>query len=259
VAGSSYEFQVQAVCSTATGSYSAATGFTTTSPACSDTYESNNTRTTAKTIAVNTNISALIGTSTDVDWFRFTTVAGSTNIKLVLDLLPADYDLKLFNSAGTQLAVSQLGGTTTETITRNTTTAATYFAQVYGYSSAFNAQSCYRLRVNASGNPFRTANGNPIDIEQNINVSKLSGASELNLFPNPANDKLTLSFFNSETTNVTFEIFDMIGKVIDTKAINAEEGFNSTDFELSSFNNGIYFVKMTENGETTVKKFIVKH
>jgi len=259
VAGSSYEFQVQAVCSTSTGTFSGSTGFTTTATACSDIYEANNTRTTAKTIAVNTNISAVIGTSTDQDWFRFSTVTGATNIRLNLDLLPADYDLKLFSSTGTQLAVSQLGGTTAETITRNTTTAATYFAQVYGYASAFNAQSCYRLRVNASGNPFRSASGNPIETEQNINVSKVTGASELNIFPNPANDKLTLSFFNAETTIITFEIFDMIGKSIENKVFNAEEGFNNAEFDLSSFNNGIYFVKMIQNDETTVKKFIVKH
>ncbi|MBK7888191.1 MAG: T9SS type A sorting domain-containing protein [Bacteroidetes bacterium] len=257
-ASTSYEFQVQAVCSTTTGSYSSSSTFSTTAGSCTDSYESNNTKAKAKVIPVNTNISAKISTTTDKDWFKFTTVSGSTNLKVVLDLLPADYDMKLYNSAGSLLTTSQLGGTTTETISRNTTSASSYFVQVYGYSGAFSTTSCYRLRINTSGSPFR--NGTEEEyVEGNINVQKISGLEGINLFPNPANQTLKLNFFNTQDAVVTADLMDMMGRSIYSTRINATEGFNSTEMNTTDFKDGIYFLRLNMGDQTEVRKFIIKH
>ncbi|MBK8555511.1 MAG: fibronectin type III domain-containing protein [Lewinellaceae bacterium] len=71
-ANTTYNFQVQAVCGGTSGSYSGAASFNTlSSSSCSDAYESNNSRSTAKVIPVNTDISAQIATASDLDWYRF--------------------------------------------------------------------------------------------------------------------------------------------------------------------------------------------
>ncbi|MEY4926169.1 MAG: hypothetical protein RI894_605, partial [Bacteroidota bacterium] len=101
--------------------------------ACTDTYEANESLTAAKTIAVNTAITANIGTATDKDYFKITTTTAAKNIKITLAGLPADYDVKLYNSAGTQLAVSQNAGTTAESIIYNNGAVGTYYVYVYGY------------------------------------------------------------------------------------------------------------------------------
>ncbi|MBS1609598.1 MAG: M4 family metallopeptidase, partial [Bacteroidetes bacterium] len=115
-------------------------------PTCTDNFESNNTRSTAASLPLNIDNTATISSSTDKDWFKFTTTASAPKLKVTLTNLPADYDVRLYNSNGTQLAASQNAGTTSETITRNATNAATYYLQVYGYNKA-NSTSCYTLRV----------------------------------------------------------------------------------------------------------------
>ncbi len=257
-AGTSYEFQVKANCSTSSSAFSASSTFSTTATACTDSYEANNSRTAAKTIAVNTNITALIGTSTDKDWFKFTTVAGATNIKVVLSQLPFDYDLTLYNSSGSQLAISQLGGTSSETIIRNTTTAATYYVKVIGYSGVFSTTSCYNLIVNASGSTFRSSELTEYT-EGNVNVEKLNSSTDLLVFPNPAQDFLNLNFIGDENSLAEVTMMDLMGKVIEVKSINTVYGLNSVEMSTSHLENGIYILRLTQNDESFVRKFVVKH
>lgn len=256
-ASTAYQYQVQAVCSSATGNYSSIATFTTASPACSDPYEANNTRTAARTVSTNTNLFATVGSSTDQDWYRFSTVTGSTNIRIVLDQLPLDYDLNFYNSNGTQLAVSQNGGITAETITRNTTSAATYFARVIGYQGVFNTTTCYRLRINTSGTPFRGS----IQDETlgNVNLEKAEGLQSINIFPNPAGEQLQVSFFVSDQNPVSADVIDMLGRSVKSLVLQTTEGFNQTHVSLESLQNGIYFIRMQQNDQVVVKKFVVKH
>ena len=259
-ASSNYEFQVQTVCSgTSSSAFSASGTFTTSavSTGCSDPYEPNNTRATATVIAVNTDINGLIGVSGDIDYFKFVTTTGLTNIKITLDQLPFDYDLRLYNSSGSTLSTSQNGGTTAEQIIRNTTTAATYYVRVYGYSGANSATSCYHLKVNTSASTFRGSNAD--NTEGNINLQKVNGIDAVNLFPNPASNVLGLNFFIAEHNTVTMQVIDVLGKTIMNQNINAEEGFNQTQLNVNDLNNGIYFLRVQQNNQVIVKKFVVKH
>ena len=261
-ASTAYQYQVTATCSGSAGTASATGTFTTSaaSTTCTDTYEANNSRTAAKTIAVNSDIYALIGTSTDKDWFKFVTTAAAPKIKVVLDQLPADYDLALYNSAGTTLTSSALAGTSTETVIYNTSTAAaTYYIQVYGYASAFNATSCYHFRLSTGATNFRTADGSEENSGDVISAEKVTGLEGLNLFPNPANTSLTINYFTPSMENTSIEIYDMMGQLVNTINVNANQGFNSRELDLTSMSNGVYFLKVTQNNSTLTKKFVVKH
>jgi Zn-dependent metalloprotease len=113
-------------------------------PATPDAYEPNDTQATAYgPITSGTAYAGKISTSTDVDWFKFTS-ADAGVISLSLSNLPGDYDLFLYNSAGTQLAKSENGSTTAESISYTATAAGTYYAKVIGYSGA-NSNTAYSL------------------------------------------------------------------------------------------------------------------
>ncbi|MFM9009224.1 MAG: fibronectin type III domain-containing protein [Bacteroidota bacterium] len=258
-AATSYSYTVQAICNGSSSAVSATASFTTQAGTCSDTYESNETLSTSKVIATNTNISARIGTSTDKDWFRFSTTSGNTNIRVVLDQLPADYDLELYGSNGKRITSSVNGGTTAETITRNTTSATTYYVQVYGYNGAFNANLCYRLRVNTSGTAFRTSDQGNTNDEIVVQAEKINSSDLFQVFPNPASDNLNVRYFTESETEVNIEIVDMLGKTVYTTRATSEEGFNTTSLQLNDFNNGIYFVRLSQSGSSEIRKFIVKH
>jgi hypothetical protein len=250
---SAYTFQVQAVCASGSSAYSATATFTTlaSTSTCSDIYESNNTSGTAKTISTNTDITALIGSSTDNDYFRFTTTSPNTKIKILLSNLPFDYDVRLYNSSMTQLSISQNGGTTSETIIRNTTTAGTYYIRVYGYNGAFSTTSCYKLRVNVGSTNFRT-------MEELAEETVTPVFNDFTVYPNPSHGEVNISFNSPQNENITVRVFDMVGKTILTREISVDEGTNKFNLDLADLTKGIYFVELNSTSERLVKKLILE-
>lgn len=217
-------------------------------PPCTDTYESNETISAAKPIPTNTDVTALISSTTDKDWFSFTTAAGATNISISLSNLPADYDIRLYNSAGTQIAISQNGGTTSESIKYNTTTTGTYYIQVYGYNGA-NSTSCYLLRVNTSGTAFFGNTDNPA-ITSVKDANELKG--KLQVYPNPVRDFLTINFASETPTTKHLTVFDIAGRVALRQVISAQKGNNSVRIALPKLARGSYFIRLDDN---SVSKF----
>ncbi|MFN0201145.1 MAG: T9SS type A sorting domain-containing protein, partial [Bacteroidia bacterium] len=254
-AGATYNYQVQAVCSTGSSAYSTASSFTTTTAttSCTDNYESNNTASTSKSIAVNTNITARIGTSTDVDWFHFSTASTAPKVKVTLTNLPADYDVILYASNGTtQLGISQNGSTTAEAIIYNSSSAAaTYRVKVYGYGGAFNSTACYTLNASRSATNFVRLAG-----EEEDGIKALTEV--MNIYPNPAADLATIVFTAQEDAPVEFMVFDAMGRAV---RVPMTQGDNKDEMvlNLSEVNNGIYFVRATNGNVTETKRLVVAH
>ncbi len=248
-----YQYQVQGVCSTGTSTYSGIASFTTSSTTCSDAYESNNSSTTATIIPVNTDISALIGSTTDNDYFKFTTVSPATNIKITLTNLAGDYDIRLYNSSLTQLAISQYGGTTSETIIRNTTTAATYYIRVYGYNGAYSTTQCYKLRVNAASTTYRFVGENT---EESVSIPAMS---DLVVYPNPARDFINGVFYSPVNETIQIRLFDMIGRTIRSLSFDVVEGDNKFNVPLNELTKGVYFIELSNSKERVVKKFLLEN
>lgn len=79
------------------------------------------------------------------------------------------------------------------------------------------------------------------------NVNELS--NNLNVYPNPV-----VSVLNINTENVqTIEVYNTLGQQI----TQVETNSNNTQIDVSSWNSGVYFVKLS-NGQTTVTKTVVK-
>ncbi len=250
---SAYTFQIQTVCASGSSAYSSTATFTTltSTSTCSDIYESNNTSGTAKTITTNTDITAMIGSSTDNDYFKFTTTSPNTKIKIVLSNLPFDYDVRLYNSNMTQLSISQNGGTTSETIIRNTTTAATYYIRVYGYNGVFSTTSCYNLRVNVGSTNYRSSEDLTTEIATPI-------FNDFTVYPNPTHGEVNVGFSSLKNETITVRIFDMVGKTILTNQIGVDQGDNKFSFDLANLTKGIYFVELNNSSERLVKKLIIE-
>ncbi|MEX1132432.1 MAG: fibronectin type III domain-containing protein [Flavobacteriales bacterium] len=154
--GTAYQFRVRSVCGGSTSPYSASTSFSTPLP-CPDALEPNNTLIAAADVGLPASTSALIAASNDVDYYRFT-IAQSSAISIFMGNLPADYDLRLLSSTGSQLAISQNGGTSSEFI-NYAAVSGTYVVHVYGYQGANNAFQCYSLSINAVLNACEQPDG----------------------------------------------------------------------------------------------------
>ncbi|MFC4263803.1 M4 family metallopeptidase [Ferruginibacter yonginensis] len=227
-------------------------GGTVTPPTCTDAYETNETRTAAKAITKNVDITAKISSTTDKDWFTFTTTAAAPKVQVTVSNLPADYDVRLYNSAGTQLGISQNGGTTAETVKYNTSTAAaTYYVQVYGYNGA-NSTSCYTLRASTSGVNF-------IDDPTNngfISIKDNKTPNTFNVYPSPVarGGNITLQFTEATNSPKQIIVTDLSGRNIYSQKITSFEGNNSINFKLPNMAPGTYFIKLDENN---IKKITV--
>ncbi len=81
--------------------------------------------------------------------------------------------------------------------------------------------------------------------------------SKINLFPNPAQDITSISYYLSSTQKVTIELMDITGKIIKTFVNeNYEAGPHSSILDLKGIQSGVYFVKTSLNGEKISQKLI---
>lgn len=213
-----------ASCYTITATATAVTG-------CASVYDNttNGTVAGAVSIPLNTNITGLVNVSGDIDYYKFVITTGGT-ATITLTTLPADYDLVLYSSNGTtQLAISQNGSTSSETISR-TYTAGTYIIKVFGYSTASNATSCYTLKV-TTGTATKEAGA----------ITR--AAQQFRVYPNPVKNSINLNVSGLQKTG-TVQVYDVMGRVVNSVAF-VNNGNNRID--AASLKAGIYFIKIIDN------------
>lgn len=237
-----YDWRVRANCTGATGAYAQAQFTTAAVNTCPNALDvsTNGTAAGAATIPFNTDVKGLISPSGDNDYYRFVITTGGT-ATITLTTLPADYDIRLYSSNGTtQLAISQNGSTTSETISR-TYTAGTYYVRVYGFNNANNATVCYTLRV-ALGTA--SVPDLPLTVTDKI---------RMDLYPNPARQVLNVSMtgYNEQKT---MELFDLNGKKVMRETVTQ----NNAALRIANLPAGIYMLKVTAADGTVLgqNKFI---
>ena len=251
-----YNWQVRTNCSSGSSAYIAGTNFTTqasSTSTCTDSYETNNSFSAAKSIAANTNITALLNTSTDTDWFKFSNTSTAKNIRVTLSNLPADYDLRLYNSAGTLLSTSANGGNATEQIKYNNAPVGTYYIRVYGYNGAFNASACYTLRADISSTAFKV-NG------EGENIQTESENTFFEVYPNPNKGFFNYKIDSQITGSYSVSVKDSYGRIVYNESIDKQDQLFESTINLENYSDGIYFVVL-DNGSKieTVKLLINKN
>ena len=186
----------------------------------------------AATIPFNTNVNGLISPSADIDYYKFVITTAGT-LTATLTTLPADFDLKILNSAGTQVAISQNGSTTSESISY-TAAAGTYYAQVFGYNGANSATSCYTLKVQL-GTATRFA-------------PEVANAELVSIYPNPVRNELKVNM-GGYTEPVSVMVTDIFGRRVMNKTFAITSNINTNKLAA-----GIYFVSILDKNGTVIKK-----
>jgi Secretion system C-terminal sorting domain/Bacterial pre-peptidase C-terminal domain/Fibronectin type III domain len=224
-----YDWRVRTNCTSGSSAFVQAQFTTAAAPSCPGALDvsTNGNRTGAATIPFNTDTYGLINPTGDVDYYRFVITTGGT-LTVTLNNLPADYDLRLYRNA-TNVASSSNSGTTNETISY-TATANTYYARVIGFNGAFNASNCYTLRVQLG-----TATTVEVPVEL-VSADK----PKLVLFPNPANDRLTVYVAGYDKQKV-IEIFNVNGQ----RVFAGKQADNSAILDISKLAKGLYMMKVS--------------
>jgi hypothetical protein len=85
-----------------------------------------------------------------------------------------------------------------------------------------------------------------------IKENKLNAA--VNLFPNPASDKLVVSITNSKAVKGQIEIYDVIGKKI--KSFNEVDFTSNITIDIADLNKGAYLIKVNTSEGIITKNFL---
>ncbi len=87
-----------------------------------------------------------------------------------------------------------------------------------------------------------------------VGVNELKSEIEFNVFPNPANDIVNVSFARIQEEGM-IELLDISGKLIVSKSVN---GLIKTSIETQSLKAGIYLIRASSQTGKTTKKLIVE-
>jgi len=259
-----YNWRVLAACAAGPGAYVQA-NFTTLSAlvtSCQNPLdnETNGTTTGAAVIPFNTNVTGLISPASDIDYYRFA-ITRAGRITISLTTLPADYNIRLRNAAGTQVAIAQRTGTRSESF-NYTAAVGTYYVEVYGANAAANnATSCYTLRVAlgtaARNNAPARPNGD-LAVEAGEATMESEAAQSVELFPNPVSNELQVKLIAIQGRSVV-EVFDITGKKLTSTTINSSvASISNVKLDMSKHAKGIYLVRVTNNETLIHQSKIIK-
>ena len=134
---------------------------------------------------------------------------------------------------------------------QNTSTASGGEASGSGGSTSYSVgQVAYQTHTGTTGS---VAQG----VQQPYEISVVTGLEEakgINLsilaYPNPTTDNLTLEVRDFELSALTFQLYDMNGRLLQTEKITG----NLTGIEMGRFVPATYFVKIAQNN-SEVKTF----
>lgn len=85
-----------------------------------------------------------------------------------------------------------------------------------------------------------------------------SSAPQFTVYPNPAQDFVTVAMDNSTRKDLDgyIKIYDLAGKLVWSKAIAASEQKRREQINISSLKSGIYFIEATIDGKVSHQKFV---
>ena len=78
------------------------------------------------------------------------------------------------------------------------------------------------------------------------------------VYPNPATDVLNIEVNASQASEMSINVYNIMGQNVMSKNVNINTGMNTRSISTSELNSGIYFVTVKANGFENTMKFIVK-
>jgi len=103
--------------------------------------------------------------------------------------------------------------------------------------------------------------GFPSELDSTVNIkAKFYAPDQLSLFPNPAQNSLTLKGKFERAEMVNFTIKDIDGKIVMVLPSQfVHQGDLNYSFNTSKLSNGVYFIFVNDGRQSFVKKLIIAH
>lgn len=99
-----------------------------------------------------------------------------------------------------------------------------------------------------------------LNFDQSLNVEGVDLIeNSFQTYPNPAQENLTVAFALSTDSDVSFEITDLSGKMIEKQQLGTQnQGHHNIDLSTTNLSNGMYHITIATNNGKMTKKFVVQ-
>lgn len=100
--------------------------------------------------------------------------------------------------------------------------------------------------------------GAPSDNPVTAGLADLGTVANINLFPNPADNEIQISFSSQTSNEIKFYVTDLTGKRIQQHQINANEGNNLVYIATENLSAGTYLIQMVDGTSQRTLTFVKK-
>jgi hypothetical protein len=101
----------------------------------------------------------------------------------------------------------------------------------------------------ASNNAWKIINTTTAGVAEHIN----STVPTLSVYPNPAEELITLSFPSSPNEISTIQVYDLFGYLVDQTNVTPIGQIASTTIDISSYASGVYVIQINTDPSLTAK------
>lgn len=228
---------------------------------------SSNSFSPTRSIRLRDNTSSSVMTTTSQNWTAYSEITVSFVFRTVSFENGEDFWVQLSTNGGQSYS------------TRATYVAGTNFNNNTFYQvdlvipGPFSANTRLRLRADASAdddqvyidNMVITGCGNNARMEE-MEQQELSiltvvpdAISNVNLYPNPANEGIRVSYVLAEDSRVEMMLFDARGRMVDQRSMVQTEGAQEWLYETSQLEPGTYMLRLSNTKGMVTRRFVVVH
>jgi YbbR domain-containing protein len=88
-------------------------------------------------------------------------------------------------------------------------------------------------------------------------IQEVIAFEELALYPNPANDKITVNLMSNTSGNLSIRLVNMMGQTLSYEDIIIFNGAINHSLDVSEIANGVYSVEVVLNGEKQHQRVVI--
>ena len=114
----------------------------------------------------------------------------------------------------------------------------------------FAAISSGALCADLSGTEFT------FTIADNVGVENLEAMSDIKFYPIPTSNEINVDFRTEKASTGLIRIYDLTGRVLFENVIMTNSGMNNYKIDLSDYQQSVYLLGLTIDGETMTKRIV---
>jgi hypothetical protein len=184
-------------------------------------------------------------------------------------LLPSGANAgNLVPGTGTTTKNATIAGNSRKNIVHNMNAGATANAHSFTFTWTAPATDVGPITIYYAGNATNNNgtktgdyiyNGSQVVTPASVNVQEqINTPFTFSFYPNPATENITVNYSLEQSTKVTYAIYDLTGKLVQTESSNRFPGAQQQNVNVNNLQAGTYLLSVNVNGNVITKRFIKK-